>query len=206
MNKLIGIDVNEYTEKKGNFTYLSWAFAVTKLIEHYPKATWEVKRFPMMVWDTDGEVKRLRAVPEMQVPYMRTDTGYFVEVEVVIDGVPRSQVHPVLNHQNKPIASPSSFEINTAIQRALAKAIALHGLGLYIYAGEDLPPDEPHRFKPKEAETIKLNMLEHLQAGDEAGVKEIYDEYTKDDPEETMKFWTLFSSTERSTIKKMIGE
>lgn len=137
MSKLRSIDVSGKTEKKGKFTYLSWAFAVDQLIENYPEASWEVKRFPMIV-SNDGVVS---AIPEMLVPYMKTGAGNFVEVEVVIDGVSRSQVHPVLNHQNKPIDKPNAFDINTAIQRCLAKAIALHGLGLYIYAGEDLPPD-----------------------------------------------------------------
>lgn len=228
MSDLRTIDVTANTEKKGKFSYLSWAWAVDKLIETYPDATWDVKKFPMMVWDTTGytdamagytndagevtppvpakEIKHLRAVPEMQVPYMRTDTGYYVEVGVTVNGVERTQVHPVLNHQNKPIAKPNTFEINTAIQRALAKAIALHGLGLYIYAGEDLPPSEPHRFKPKEREQIETQMREHLKNGDHDGVKEIHDEYTSGDPEEAMKFWALFSSTERTAIKNMIGD
>ena len=54
-----------------------------------------------------------------------------------------TQVHPVLNHQNQPIAAPNSFQINTSIQRCLAKAIALHGLGIHLFAGEDLPPSPP---------------------------------------------------------------
>ena len=54
-----------------------------------------------------------------------------------------TQVHPVLNHQNKPIPTPNAFEINTSIQRCLAKAIALHGLGIHLFAGEDLPPSPP---------------------------------------------------------------
>jgi len=210
MNKLRNLNVTEHVEQKGKFSYLSWAWAVDKLIEHHPSASWEVKRFPMIVSETveiNGEaIKNTKAIPEMQVPYMRADTGYFVEVEVCIDTVCRSQVHPVLNHQNKPIANPTTFEINTAIQRCLAKAIALHGLGLYLYAGEDLPPEEPHRFKPNEKDKIRNNMLKHLQDGDGDGVREIHDEYTQGDPEEGMKFWALFSSSERKAIKDMMGE
>jgi hypothetical protein len=66
----------------------------------------------------------------------------FVEVAVTVQGVTLSQLHPVLDHRNRPIPAPTAFEINTSIQRALVKAIALHGLGLYIYAGEDLPNGE----------------------------------------------------------------
>lgn len=122
------IDVSQHTEKKGNFTYLSWAWAVRTLLEHFPEAYWEIQLFGK--YDNS--------------PYMQTDAGAFVQVSVHVDGVTRTQIHPVLDHTNKTIEQPNAFQINTAIQRCLAKAIALHGLGLYIYAGEDLPtePDE----------------------------------------------------------------
>ena len=125
-NQLSGVNVNKHTEKKGQFTYLSWAFAVQELLKASPGATWDIH-----IFDVDGD----------QCPYMRTGAGYFVQVTVVVDGVPRTQVHPVLNFKNQPVTSPNAFDINTAIQRCLTKAIALHGLGLYIYAGEDLPPE-----------------------------------------------------------------
>lgn len=118
--ELAKIDVSEHIEKKGKFSYLSWAYAVDVLRKHDPTATWEVMRF-------DG------------MPYMKTECGYFVEVAVTVKGITLSQIHPVLNNYNKPIPQPNSFDINTSIQRCLVKAIALHGLGLYIYAGEDLP-------------------------------------------------------------------
>ena len=125
-DRLAKVNVNKYTEKKGQFTYLSWAYAVQELLKAAPNATWEIH-----LVDVDGD----------QCPYMRTPAGYFVQVTVVVDGVPRTQVHPVLNFKNQPVTSPNAFDINTAIQRCLTKAIALHGLGLYIYAGEDLPPE-----------------------------------------------------------------
>lgn len=120
--ELSKINVSEHVEKKGKFSYLSWAWAVDVLRTHDPEATWEVIRF-------DG------------MPYMKTECGYFVEVAVTVKGITLSQIHPVLNNFNKPIEKPNAFEINTSIQRCLVKAIALHGLGLYIYAGEDLPID-----------------------------------------------------------------
>ena len=128
-SKLAAIDCSEHVESKGKFSYLSWAWAVNELGKLHPDSIWNVKRFPTL------------ENPEILVPYMQTPLGFFVEVEVIIDGVSRSQIHPVLNHQNRPIASPNTFDINTSIQRALVKAIGLHGLGLYIYAGEDIPPD-----------------------------------------------------------------
>ncbi len=66
----------------------------------------------------------------------------FVEVAVTVQGITLSQIHPVLDARNRPLQVPTSFDINTSIQRCLVKAIALHGLGLNIYAGEDLPIGE----------------------------------------------------------------
>jgi len=121
--KLNQINVSEHIEKKGPFSYLSWPYAVEQLRLADPTATWEVKRF-------DG------------LPFLRTEVGYFVEVAVTVQGVTLSQVHPVLDQRNQPIVEPTAFDINTSIQRCLVKAIALHGLGLYVYAGEDLPEGE----------------------------------------------------------------
>jgi hypothetical protein len=120
---LNAIDVNKHVEKKGQFTYLSWAWAVAELRKASPTATWEVIK-------TDG------------LPFCKTECGYFVEVSVTVDGITLSQIHPVLDNSNKTIPMPNAFQINTSIQRCLVKAIALHGLGLYIYAGEDLPTTE----------------------------------------------------------------
>ncbi|MDM5191171.1 DUF1071 domain-containing protein [Bacillus hominis] len=153
-SKLAQIDCSEHVEKKGRFSYLSWAWAVKKLREVDPAATWEVKRF-------DG------------VPYLKTDCGYFVEVEVTVQGLPLSQIHPILNNQNKPIAEPNSFDINTSIQRCLVKAIALHGLGLYIYAGEDLPEIQEVMITSQQVGAIKLNIkkLAALRKVDEDTIK-----------------------------------
>ena len=119
-SKLHQINVSNHIEKKGQFSYLSWPFAVAQVRLFDPAATWEVRRF-------DG------------LPYQKTEAGFFVEVAVSVQGVTLSQIHPVLDAKNQPIEMPSSFDINSSIQRCLVKAIALHGLGLYIYAGEDLP-------------------------------------------------------------------
>ncbi|PEQ09143.1 Sak single strand annealing protein [Bacillus toyonensis] len=153
-SKLAQIDCSEHVEKKGRFSYLSWTWAVKKLREVDPTATWEVKRF-------NG------------VPYLKTDCGYFVEVEVTVQGLPLSQIHPILNNQNKPIAEPNSFDINTSIQRCLVKAIALHGLGLYIYAGEDLPEIQEDPVSSQQVGVIKLNIkkLATLRKVDEDTIK-----------------------------------
>lgn len=137
---LFQIDVNRYVEKKGQFSYLSWPFAVAQLRLADPSASWEVRRF-------DG------------LPYLSSELGFFVEVAVTVQGVTLSQIHPVLDNKNRPIMAPSPFDINTSIQRCLVKAIALHGLGLSIYAGEDLPdlPESEGREsdRPREATSTK---------------------------------------------------
>lgn len=119
-------EIDKHTQSKGQFKYLSWAYAVRELLKVDPSATWEVHE-----WELEGKMQ----------PYQQTQAGCFVKVTVIAGDVPRVQVHPVLDHRNQPIMEPNAFQINTSIQRCLAKAIALHGLGLYIYAGEDIPPD-----------------------------------------------------------------
>jgi len=128
--QLSNINVNEHVERKGEFSYLSWPYAVNALRQFDPSATWVVKRF-------DG------------LPYLKTETGFFVEVEVTVQGISLSQIHPVLDNRNLPVESPTCFAINTSIARALVKAIALHGLGLYLYQGEDLPNGESQSKAPE---------------------------------------------------------
>jgi hypothetical protein len=113
------VNVNEHTEKKGKFTYLSWAWAVDQLLQADQMATWEYQS-PMQFGDT-----------------------LMVFCSVTAFGKTMTAQLPVLNAQNKAIANPDAFAVNTAMQRCLAKAIALHGIGLYIYAGEDIPNEEP---------------------------------------------------------------
>jgi len=137
--KLNKIDVSKFTEKKGMFNYLSWAHAVRELLKHCPEATWEVHTFK----GPDGTDQ----------PYMKNGTGAYVQVSVDVDGIIRSQIHPVLDNRNNTIENPNAFQINTSIQRCLAKAIALHGLGLYIFAGEDLP--EPDKLTDKQRNVLQ---------------------------------------------------
>ena len=116
-NELRKINVTEKVEKKNGLSYLSWAWAVDTLLQHDPTATWEYK--PHQMW---GET-------------------VMVFCEVNAFGVSRTAQLPVMDHRNKAISEPDAFQVNTAMQRCLAKAISLHGIGLYIYAGEDLPEE-----------------------------------------------------------------
>ena len=119
--RLNQINVSDHLEKKGEFTYLSWPYAVAQLRLADPTAFWEVRRFDgaALPQDRDRLLRRGRRSPSRASRL--------------------SQIHPVLDGKNRPIFEPTAFDINTSIQRCLVKAIALHGLGLYVYAGEDLP-------------------------------------------------------------------
>ena len=119
--KLLALDVSEHSEKKGKFTYLSWAWAVTEIIKLCPTAVWHY------VKDAEGNLCH------------KDRTGYFVETSVTIDGQTINESHPVLDHRNHPMENPNPFHINTSLKRCLTKNFAMFGLGLYIYAGEDLP-------------------------------------------------------------------
>ena len=120
---LSGINVEDAVRGKNGFRYLSWSHAVAKLLDKYPTATWRHREW-------DGK------------PYYQFEGGCFVEVSVIVNDIERAQYHPILDFRNQPVLKPNAFQINTSIQRALAKAISLHGLGLYVYQGEDLPPSE----------------------------------------------------------------
>lgn len=181
------IDVGKFIEKKGAFSYLSWADAVNVLLKHYPEAVWRV------ISDNNG------------YPYVSTPAGCFVTVELTIEGIPRTQVHPVLDHRNKSVKEPDAFQINTSIQRALAKAISLHGLGLYIYRGEDLPEAPPaYRFKKGEKDEVMGKVLQALTDGDGSAIASVLHDY--DSPESKMAVWGLFKSNERSAIKAMLSD
>ncbi len=110
------VDVSDHTEKKGKFTYLSWAWAVDTLLQHDESATWTYAE-PM-------------TLPDGSIMVFCTVKAFGKEMTAQL---------PVLDFKNQAIKNPNSMHLNTAMQRCLAKAIALHGLGLYIYQGEDLP-------------------------------------------------------------------
>ncbi|WAX18219.1 hypothetical protein WC29P3_00040 [Weissella phage WC29P3] len=135
---LSSIDVSGKTEKKSNLTYLSWAWAWGELKNKYPDASYKIY---------ENEIDDLLIHGEQAFPIKR-NVNYFtdgrtawVKVGVTVDGQEHIEMLPVMDHRNKSIAlnALDSFAVNKTIQRALTKAIARHGLGLYIYAGEDLP-------------------------------------------------------------------
>jgi len=123
---LNSVDVSTKIEKKNNLSYLSWAWAWQGLKKLYPTANYKVYE-NAQEWNyfTDGH------------------TGW-VKTGVTVDGLEHIEYLPIMDFKNKSIAldAITSFDVNKAIQRSLTKAVARHGLGLYIYAGEDLPEGE----------------------------------------------------------------
>ena len=120
---LLKLNVNDHVEKKQNLSYLSWAWAWAEALKADPAATFEAKTF-------DGK------------PYMNVNGTGMVWVTVTMFGKPMTCFLPVMDHRNRPIPDPDAFQVNTALMRCMTKGLALHGLGLYIYAGEDLPQGE----------------------------------------------------------------
>jgi len=113
---LSAIDCSKNVEKKGNLSYLSWAWAWQTLMEHYPDSTYA-----------------------FCPPIFLDNETCEVHVSVTVEGKTHSMFLPVMDNRNKSIANPSTRDISDARMRCLVKAIAMHGLGIYIYAGEDLP-------------------------------------------------------------------
>ena len=123
---LNSINVNEHTEKKSNLTYLSWSWAWAEVKKLFPDANYTIyENADGWFYHTDGKTA-------------------WVKTGVTVNGIEHVEYLPVMDFKNKsiPADSVTSFDVNKAIQRSLTKACARHGLGLYIYAGEDLPEGE----------------------------------------------------------------
>jgi hypothetical protein len=130
MSELLKINVNDHVEKKGNLSYLSWAWAWAEVLKIDPAARWSAHEW--------GDR------PAMYLP----DGTAMVKVSVEIKGDIKTCVLPIMDNRNRAIQNPDAFATNTAIMRCLAKCIAMFGLGLYIYAGEDLPEGTPPQVDP----------------------------------------------------------
>lgn len=157
--KLYGINVNDKTESKNGLTYLSWAWAWSEFKKVHPDASYEVKKF------------------ENGLPYAYDpNTGYMVYTTVTVDGLTHEMWLPVMDGNNKamkaepykvktkykeiPVQAATMFDVNKAIMRCLTKNLAMFGLGLYIYSGEDLPEtaeEEVVESKPKKAQPKKAD-------------------------------------------------
>lgn len=156
---LYGINVNDRTETKEGLTYLSWAWAWAEFKKNYPDATYEVKKF------------------ENGLPYVYDEnTGYMVFTTVTVEGLTHEMWLPVMDSKNRAMKNKTyevqtkyktltvqpatMFDINKAIMRCLTKNLAMFGLGLYIYAGEDLPDggaDDIDDKKPDGKKPLRIN-------------------------------------------------
>jgi len=145
-NELRKISVIDKMKKKGRFNYLSWAYAVDVLLQEDKDANWEFKA-PQMFGET-----------------------MMVFCTVTAFGASRTAFLPVMNNNNQAIANPDANQVNKAMQRCLVKAIALHGIALYIFEGEDLPeegdePDQPVQ-KSKITDDRLSKAIEKILSGD----------------------------------------
>ena len=145
---LNAINVGEHIEKKNGLSYLAWAWAWAEVKKKYPTATYTIyENKDGWNYHTDGHTA-------------------WVKTGVTIDGLEHIEYLPVMDMRNRsiPIENVTSFDVNKAIQRSLTKACARHGLGLYIYAGEDLPEAEQ---KPVERpEVSRQTLLDQIFALD----------------------------------------
>jgi hypothetical protein len=195
---LLKTDVNAHTEKKNNLTYLSWAWAWAEALKADPKSTFKVEMFgDKCFMDINGTA--------------------MVWVTVTMFDKPMTCQLPVMDYRNKAIPSPDAFQVNTAIMRCMTKALSLHGLGLYIYAGEDLPEEsKPVIITPAQGirDELPIEILKYL---DELAV-ELIAICEKDskaawmrleqenlEADQKVALWTLMPSNVRSAIKKAKG-
>lgn len=196
--RLSSINVNDHIEKKNGLSYLSWAWAVAELLKADPDANWSYSE-PAKFGDTMMVFCTVKAFGKCMTSQL-----------------------PVMDHRNKAIANPDAFQVNTAMQRCLAKAIALHGLGLYIYAGEDLP-EEGDKAKNKHApvraavsdiqvneedrewlKTIAALLVDMVEAQGKVAEAYNFKEAQKLDNDQTLVLWDLLApnSKTRSALKK----
>lgn len=190
--ELAKINVNEHTEKKNGLTYLSWAWAVDQLQRLDENATW-----------TYGE------------PVKYADT-LMVFCTVKAFGRERTAQLPVMDYKNKAIINPDAMQVNTAMQRCLAKAIALHGIGLYIYAGEDVPEGDA---KPATT-SVPVGEWDSLTTDEQTWLTDIAENVRRElqtkggaaaialleeqglEAKYKVALWSRFDSKERSAMKK----
>jgi hypothetical protein len=140
------INVNEHVEKKNGFSYLSWAWAWGVLMDNFPDSKFVFDKFG----DNGGEV------------FYFPDGSAEVRCALTVSGVTRVMWLPVMDHRNKPIIKPDARAINDTKMRCLVKAMALFGLGHYIYAGEDLP--DAAKAEPAAPAAPAVDPVEQLRA------------------------------------------
>ena len=196
---LLKKNVNEHVEKKNGLSYLSWAWAWAEALRADPTATYKVEMFgDKCFMDINGTA--------------------MVFVTATMFGKPMTCQLPVMDYRNKAIPNPDAFAVNTAIMRCMTKALALHGLGMYLYSGEDLPEDGDKHEKviitptqgaqdniPIEElrylEELAMELIATCEQGDPKAAWVKLEEQNLDG-EQKIALWTLLPSKVRTALKK----
>jgi len=194
--RLLATNVNGHLEKKNGLSYLSWAWAWAEALKADADATYRVEMF-------DGKC------------FMDINGTAMVFVTVTMFKKPMTCQLPVMDYRNKAIPNPDAFAVNTAIMRCMTKALALHGLSLYIYAGEDLPEEgrsvvitptqgAQDNIPPEELQYLQEMAVELIATCEQGDPKAAWDKLEGEnlDSEQKIALWTLLPSKVRSALKK----
>jgi hypothetical protein len=194
--KMLAKNVNDHLEKKNGLSYLSWAWAWAEALKADADATYKVEMF-------DGKC------------FMDINGTAMVFVTVTMFKKPMTCQLPVMDYRNKAIPNPDAFAVNTAIMRCMTKALALHGLSLYIYAGEDLPEEgrsvvitptqgAQDNIPPEELQYLQEMAMELIAMCEQGDPKAAWDKLEGEnlDSEQKIALWTLLPSKVRAALKK----
>ncbi len=194
--RLLATNVNGHLEKKNGLSYLSWAWAWAEALKADADATYRVEMF-------DGKC------------FMDINGTAMVFVTVTMFKKPMTCQLPVMDYRNKAIPNPDAFAVNTAIMRCMTKALALHGLSLYIYAGEDLPEEgrsvvitptqgAQDNIPPEELQYLQEMAVELIATCEQGDPRAAWVKLEGEnlDDQQKIALWTLLPSKVRSALKK----
>ena len=193
---LLKKNVNEHVEKKNGLSYLSWAWAWAEALKADPKASYKIEMFgDKCFMDINGTA--------------------MVFVTVTMFDKPMTCQLPVMDYRNKAILNPDAFAVNTAIMRCMTKALALHGLGLYLYSGEDVPEEgrsvvitptqgAMDNIPQEELQYLQEMAMELIAMCEQGDPKAAWDKLEGEnlDDQQKIALWTLLPSKVRSALKK----
>ena len=194
--KMLAKNVNDHLEKKNGLSYLSWAWAWAEALKADADATYKVEMF-------DGKC------------FMDINGTAMVFVTVTMFNKPMTCQLPVMDYRNKAIPNPDAFAVNTSIMRCMTKALALHGLSLYIYAGEDLPEEgrsvvitptqgAQDNIPPEELQYLQEMAVELIATCEQGDPKAAWVKLEGEnlDDQQKIALWTLLPSKVRTALKK----
>ena len=193
---LLKKNVNEHVEKKNGLSYLSWAWAWAEALKADPKASYKIEMFgDKCFMDINGTA--------------------MVFVTVTMFDKPMTCQLPVMDYRNKAIPNPDAFAVNTAIMRCMTKALALHGLGLYLYSGEDVPEEgrsvvitptqgAMDNIPQEELQYLQEMAVDLIATCEQGDPKAAWDKLEGEnlDAEQKIALWTLLPSKVRAALKK----